>query len=167
MKERSNDSFLNLADALAEDIINASDEELLAEVAEDFGDPYTLSAKFDRILASIPVLEQGAHSQFMRELIPTQRLRAMRATSNRGFASMDAEKLAPKGGQSVPNEKRSFSQNRSLAAEAGRKGGAKSQKENLPEHASEAIELGEGGSKSRALKHTDAKGRRLRLLWPE
>jgi hypothetical protein len=25
--------------------------------------------------------------------------------------------------------------------------------------------LGEGGSKSRALKHTDAKGRRL--LWPE
>jgi uncharacterized protein len=39
---------------------------------------------------------------------------------------MDREKqqgIARKGGQSVPNEKRSFSQNRGLAAEAGRKGG--------------------------------------------
>jgi uncharacterized protein len=31
--------------------------------------------------------------------------------------------IASKGGQSVPNEKRSFSRNRNLAAEAGRKGG--------------------------------------------
>jgi len=48
------------------------------------------------------------------------------ATSNRGFASMDAEKqreIARKGGRSVPNEKRSFSQNHQLASEAGRKGG--------------------------------------------
>jgi uncharacterized protein len=47
-------------------------------------------------------------------------------TSNRGFASMDAEKqreIARKGGRSVPDEKRSFSQNRQLASEAGRKGG--------------------------------------------
>ena len=47
-------------------------------------------------------------------------------TSTRGFASMDREKqlaIARKGGASVPNEKRSFSQNRRLAAEAGRKGG--------------------------------------------
>jgi len=39
---------------------------------------------------------------------------------------MDAEKqraIASKGGQSVPDEKRSFSQNRELAAQAGRKGG--------------------------------------------
>lgn len=46
--------------------------------------------------------------------------------SNRGFASMDPEKqraIAKKGGESVPNEKRSFSQNPGLAAEAGRKGG--------------------------------------------
>lgn len=46
--------------------------------------------------------------------------------SNRGFASMDPEKqrqIARKGGQSVPNEKRSFSQNPALAATAGRKGG--------------------------------------------
>ncbi len=46
--------------------------------------------------------------------------------ARRGFASMDREKqreIARKGGRSVPNEKRSFSQNRQLAAEAGRKGG--------------------------------------------
>ena len=48
------------------------------------------------------------------------------SASPRGFASMDVETrraIASKGGQSVPNEKRSFSQNRALAAEAGRKGG--------------------------------------------
>jgi uncharacterized protein len=47
-------------------------------------------------------------------------------TSTRGFASMDREKqlaIARKGGESVPNEKRSFSQDRRLAADAGRKGG--------------------------------------------
>jgi general stress protein YciG len=52
--------------------------------------------------------------------------RAQKSTSNRGFASMDQEKqreIARKGGANVPNEKRSFSQNRELAAEAGRKGG--------------------------------------------
>ena len=45
--------------------------------------------------------------------------------SNRGFASMDRAKqreIARKGGESVPNEKRSFSQNRELAAAAGSKG---------------------------------------------
>ncbi|WP_432444817.1 general stress protein, partial [Salmonella enterica] len=47
-------------------------------------------------------------------------------TSNRGFAAMDEQKqrdIASKGGQSVPAEKRSFSRNHELAAEAGRKGG--------------------------------------------
>jgi general stress protein YciG len=46
--------------------------------------------------------------------------------STRGFASMDPDKqraIARKGGESVPREKRSFSQNANLAAEAGRKGG--------------------------------------------
>jgi general stress protein YciG len=50
--------------------------------------------------------------------------------SARGFASMDRDKqreIARKGGESVPNEKRSFSQDRSLAAAAGRKGGEASQ----------------------------------------
>lgn len=49
-----------------------------------------------------------------------------KGTSNRGFASMDPAKqraIASKGGQSVPPEKRSFSQNPDLAAKAGRKGG--------------------------------------------
>jgi general stress protein YciG len=49
-----------------------------------------------------------------------------KSTSNRGFASMDREKqraIASKGGQSVPPEKRSFSQDPNLAAQAGRKGG--------------------------------------------
>jgi len=48
------------------------------------------------------------------------------STSKRGFASMDAERqreIASKGGRSVPAEKRSFSQDRELASEAGRKGG--------------------------------------------
>lgn len=47
-------------------------------------------------------------------------------TSTRGFASMDKakqRKIASKGGSSVPPEKRPFSQNHKLAAEAGRKGG--------------------------------------------
>ncbi len=51
---------------------------------------------------------------------------ATSAKSNRGFAAMDREKqraIARKGGESVPNEKRSFSQDRTLAAAAGRKGG--------------------------------------------
>lgn len=50
-------------------------------------------------------------------------------TSNRGFASMDDDRqreIASKGGQSVPDEKRSSSQDRELAAEAGRKGGESS-----------------------------------------
>ena len=47
-------------------------------------------------------------------------------SSTRGFASMDRDKqreIARKGGRSVPNDKRSFSQNHQLASEAGRKGG--------------------------------------------
>jgi len=44
---------------------------------------------------------------------------------------MDPERqreIARKGGASVPREKRSFSQDRSLAASAGRKGGESSNK---------------------------------------
>lgn len=46
--------------------------------------------------------------------------------SRRGFASMDRERqreIASKGGRSVPEDKRSFSRDRTLAATAGRKGG--------------------------------------------
>jgi general stress protein YciG len=44
----------------------------------------------------------------------------------RGFACMSLEKrraIAAKGGASVPDEKRAFSVDRTLAAVAGRKGG--------------------------------------------
>ena len=44
----------------------------------------------------------------------------------RGFANMDVDKqreIARKGGANVPHEKRSFTQDRALAAAAGRKGG--------------------------------------------
>jgi len=47
-------------------------------------------------------------------------------SSNRGFASMDEDKqrdTASKGGRSVPDEERSFSKDRELASEAGKKGG--------------------------------------------
>jgi general stress protein YciG len=49
-----------------------------------------------------------------------------RKPAKRGFAAMDVERrreIARKGGASVPDEKRSFSQDRDLAASAGRKGG--------------------------------------------
>lgn len=49
--------------------------------------------------------------------------------SKRGFAAMDPEKLraiAKLGGRSVPDDKRSFSQNRELASSAGRLGGENS-----------------------------------------
>ncbi len=49
-----------------------------------------------------------------------------RAKAARGFAAMDDDKqreIARKGGESVPDEKRSFSRNPDLAAAAGRKGG--------------------------------------------
>jgi general stress protein YciG len=51
---------------------------------------------------------------------------AEKPRSHRGFAAMDPAKriaIATKGGSSVPPEKRSFSQNRELATEAGRTGG--------------------------------------------
>lgn len=44
----------------------------------------------------------------------------------RGFAAISPERqreIARKGGQSVPADKRSFSQDRALAAAAGKKGG--------------------------------------------
>ncbi len=49
-----------------------------------------------------------------------------KGTGRRGFAPMSPEKqreIASKGGKSVPSDRRSFSQNRDLASEAGRKGG--------------------------------------------
>lgn len=62
--------------------------------------------------------------------------------STRGFASMDAARqreIASKGGQSVPQEKRSFSQDRELAAQAGRKGGQNSRGGRNPDEAAEVV----------------------------
>ena len=63
--------------------------------------------------------------------------------SKRGFASMDPERqreIARKGGASVPSEKRSFSQDRCLAAEAGRKGGEASHGTRRPEDSETSAE---------------------------
>lgn len=66
--------------------------------------------------------------------------------STRGFASMDPEKqreIARKGGRSVPNDKRSFSQNHQLASEAGRKGGHSSHGRRSAATESDAAEAAE------------------------
>jgi uncharacterized protein len=75
-------------------------------------------------------------------------------TSNRGFASMDEDKqreIASKGGQSVPDEKRSFSQDRELAAEAGRKGGQSvpDEKRSFSQDRQLAAEAGRKGGEAR------------------
>jgi hypothetical protein len=49
-KDLKQDALDNLADALTEDILNTPDDELLSEVAEDYGDPRALANKFDDIL---------------------------------------------------------------------------------------------------------------------
>jgi general stress protein YciG len=56
----------------------------------------------------------------------SREIRTAGSGTTRGFAGMDQEKqreIARKGGANVPNDKRSFAQNRALASEAGRKGG--------------------------------------------
>jgi hypothetical protein len=49
-KDVKQDALDNLADALTEDILNTPDDEVLREVAEDYGDPRALANKFDQIL---------------------------------------------------------------------------------------------------------------------
>jgi general stress protein YciG len=67
---------------------------------------------------------------------------------------MDEEKqreIAREGGRSVPDEKRSFSQNRELAAEAGRKGGQSvpDEKRSFSQDRELAAEAGRKGGESR------------------
>lgn len=74
-------------------------------------------------------------------------------TSNRGFASMDAERqkqIASMGGKAVPDSKRSFSQNRQLAAQAGRKGGQSvpGEKRSFSQNRQLAAEAGRKGGQS-------------------
>jgi len=74
-------------------------------------------------------------------------------SSTRGFASMDPAKqraIARKGGESVPSEKRSFSRNPELAAEAGRKGGQSvpDEKRSFSRNPELAAEAGRKGGQS-------------------
>ncbi len=70
--------------------------------------------------------------RIVNKKIPTEvgaEIMAERPKQRRGFAAMDPEKrraIAKLGGTSVPDHKRSYSQNRDLAAAAGRKGGKSS-----------------------------------------
>lgn len=80
------------------------------------------------------------------------------APKPRGFASMDPERqreIARKGGQSVPPEKRSFSQNRALAASAGSIGGkaVPAEKRSFSARRDLAVEAGtKGGNATRRVK---------------
>ena len=60
------DALLNLADAMAEDILNTPDDEVLREVEEDFGDRRALANKFDQILerAEKQVFESARFAAF-------------------------------------------------------------------------------------------------------
>jgi general stress protein YciG len=77
-----------------------------------------------------------------------------RGSSHRGFAAMDEERqreIAREGGRSVPDEKRSFSQDHELAAEAGRKGGQSvpGEKRSFSRDRELAAEAGRKGGESR------------------
>jgi general stress protein YciG len=66
--------------------------------------------------------------------------------ARRGFAAMSPDQrrfIASKGGRSVPADRRSFSQDRQLAARAGRKGGQSSAPLAPPPHDDTAL-CGEG-----------------------
>src|SRR5580658_4685198 len=74
-------------------------------------------------------------------------------TSHRGFASMDQDRqrqIASMGGKAVPDSKRSFSQNRELAAQAGRKGGQSvpGAKRSFSQNPSLAAEAGRKGGQA-------------------
>ena len=81
----------------------------------------------------------------------------------RGFAAMDQEKqreIARKGGANVPRDKRSFAQNRQLAAEAGRKGGQSvaAQDRSFSQNRELAAEAGRKGGRSAQSRHSAKAG---------
>jgi general stress protein YciG len=88
-------------------------------IIRDAGCGFSVAVGNQYVFSCVLYLGRGCHKQ-------VNAMDFAKKPSTRGFASMDPEKqraIARKGGESVPNEKRSFSQNPSLAAEAGRKGG--------------------------------------------
>lgn len=85
--------------------------------------------------------------------------------SHRGFAAMDKAKqreIASKGGRSVPDDKRSFSQDRTLAAAAGRKGGESvpDEKRSFSQDRGLAAAAGRKGGESRSGQGRDNDGER-------
>lgn len=80
-------------------------------------------------------------------------------TSKRGFASMTPERrrqIASMGGKAVKKENRSFSRDRNLAVESGRKGGAavKSEDRSFSVDKAFASKCGRKGGKSPKTKGT-------------
>ena len=78
--------------------------------------------------------------------------------SARGFASMDPQKqreIASKGGASVPDAKRPFSQNRALAAEAGRKGGEARSRAHAANAARRALQPKENPQRAAEIAHIE------------
>src|SRR5882672_5684566 len=88
-----------------------------------------------------------------------QDTRSHASSPARGFAGMDQDKqraIARKGGANVPNEKRSFAQNRALASEAGRKGGRSvaPQSRSFAQNRELAAQAGrKGGQMSQSRRH--------------
>jgi hypothetical protein len=54
------DALLNLANAMAEDILNTPYDEILREAKKDYGDPRALANKFDQILERTTGIWNGA-----------------------------------------------------------------------------------------------------------
>lgn len=82
----------------------------------------------------------------------------LKGNVRRGFAAMDQAKqreIARKGGANVPRDKRSFAQNRQLAAEAGRKGGQSvaAQDRSFSQNRELAAEAGRKGGRSAQSRH--------------
>jgi hypothetical protein len=74
------DALRYLADALGEDIVNTSEENLLAEVAEDFGERSALALAFDEILArqrSMAAVRVGNLADALSEDIATTSQQAL------------------------------------------------------------------------------------------
>ncbi len=83
-----------------------------------------------------------------------------KGVSGRGFASMSQERqrqIASMGGKAVPDGKRSFSQNRHLAAEAGRKGGQSvpDEKRSFSQNRQLAAEAGRKGGQASHATHRE------------
>ena len=92
------DALFNLADAMAEDILNTPDDEVLREVEEDFGDPRALANRFDQILeraekrvfgtARSPASPQARSSVLDLPIrLPDETIRWARASSTSAAAS--------------------------------------------------------------------------------